>query len=308
MAGQCSAAGGASVSGAFLLSRKDTALLVLLTVLWGINWPVMKIGVADFPALSFRTLCMAGGVPLLWLIARVQGHGVRLPREHWRECFSLAMTNMTLWYVLSIYAVQMLSSGRAAILGYTMPVWTALVGWWIWKDRPQGRMGWGLLAAATAIALLLADEWQALSGRPLGMILMLVAAMIWGFGTQLMRRRRMQVPVVVLSFWMMLISVLFCGVVAIALEHDQWTRWPNAIEWWAILYNIVMVFGISQLLWFRLATQLPPVASSLSVMMIPVVGVFSGMAMLGEIPGWADLVALVCVLGAMACVLFPGRR
>ncbi|MFN5883390.1 MAG: DMT family transporter [Burkholderiales bacterium] len=295
------------MSASFKLSRRDGWLLVLLTVLWGINWPVMKIGVQDFPALSFRTLCMAGGVPLLWLIARAQGHGVALAREHWRECLWLAMTNMTIWYVLSIYAVQMLSSGRAAILGYTMPVWTALIGWAVWRDRPQGRMGAGLLAAILAIGMLLVDEWRLLAGSPVGMALMLLAAMVWGLGTQLMRRRRMQVPVVVIAFWMMVISVIVCSVLSIVLEHDQWERWPNAIEWWAVAYNIVMVFGISQLLWFRLASVLPPVASSLSVMMIPVVGVFSGMAMLSEQPGWADLLALLCVLFAMACVLLPTR-
>jgi drug/metabolite transporter (DMT)-like permease len=296
------------MSPAVSLSPRDLWLLVLLTVLWGVNWPVMKLGVQDFPALSFRTLCMAGGVPLLWAIARVQGHGVRIAREHWRECLLLALTNMTIWYVLSIYAVQMLSSGRAAILGYTMPVWTALIGWWIWRDRPQGRMGLGLVAAGLAIAMLLLDEWRMLAGNPEGMALMLAAAMVWGWGTQLMRRRRMQVPVVVIAFWMMVISVLVCSVLSVVLESEQWVRWPNAIEWWAVLYNIVMVFGISQLLWFRLATLLPPVASSLSVMMIPVVGVFSGMFMLGEVPGAADLLALVCVLVAMACVLLPTRR
>jgi len=49
------------------------------------------------------------------------------------------------------------------------------------------------------------------------------------------------------------------------------------------------------------------VASSLSVMMIPVVGLFSGMLMLGERPGWADFVALGFVLLAMATVLLPAR-
>ncbi|MCX7202193.1 MAG: DMT family transporter, partial [Burkholderiales bacterium] len=83
--------------------------------------------------------------------------------------------------------------------------------------------------------------------------------------------------------------------------------WPNAQEWWAIAYNIVLVFGVCQLLWFRLASILPPVASSLSVMMIPVVGLFSGMIMLGERPTWADYAALAFVLFAMFTVLLPAR-
>ena len=69
-----------------------------------------------------------------------------------------------------------------------------------------------------------------------------------------------------------------------------------------------LVFGVSQLLWFRLATILPPVASSLSVMLIPVVGLFSGMLLLGEQPSWHDWAALGCVLAAIASVLLPARR
>ena len=52
---------------------------------------------------------------------------------------------------------------------------------------------------------------------------------------------------------------------------------------------------------------LPPVASSLSVMMIPVLGVFSSVWFLGESPLWQDYVALVLILIAMAVVLLPNR-
>jgi drug/metabolite transporter (DMT)-like permease len=70
---------------------------------------------------------------------------------------------------------------------------------------------------------------------------------------------------------------------------------------------VFLVFGVSQLLWFRLASILPPVASGLSVMLIPVVGLFSAMAMLGEVPTWHDWAALACVLAAIASVLLPRR-
>jgi drug/metabolite transporter (DMT)-like permease len=103
-------------------------------------------------------------------------------------------------------------------------------------------------------------------------------------------------------------SLIVCSVVAWALERDQWVRPPNLLEWGAILYNAVLVFGVSQLLWFRLATLLPPVASSLSVMLIPVVGLFSGMWLLGEVPSWHDYAALICVLVAIATVLLPAAE
>ena len=290
-----------------VLKRKELLLLVVLTVLWGVNWPVMKAGVRDFAPLTFRTLCMAGGVVLLAAMARAQGHSLRVARRHWRELVLLALTNMIVWYVLSIWGVKLLSSGRAAILGYTMPVWTALFGWAIYGDRLDARRAAGVLAACAAIVLLLAGEIGTLAGRPAGTLLMLGAAAAWGLGTQWMRRRVLPGSIVVLTFWMMVMALVVCSAISWAVERDQWVRAPDAIEWGAILYNVFLVFGVSQLLWFRLATILPPVASSLSVMLIPVVGLFAGMAMLGERPTWHDWAALAFVLVSIASVLLPSR-
>ena len=79
-------------------------------------------------------------------------------------------------------------------------------------------------------------------------------------------------------------------------------------QWWPILYNAFGVFAFCQVAWFSLAKSLPPVVSSLSIMIIPVVGVMSGSFFLGEVPHWPDFVALVLILGAMAVILVPGRR
>jgi drug/metabolite transporter (DMT)-like permease len=48
-----------------------------------------------------------------------------------RRICCCSLTYVEIWYVLAIWGVKLLSSGRAAILGYTMPVWTALFGWWL---------------------------------------------------------------------------------------------------------------------------------------------------------------------------------
>jgi drug/metabolite transporter (DMT)-like permease len=60
--------------------------------------------------------------------------------------------------------------------------------------------------------------------------------------------------------------------------------------------------------WTRIATAAPVAVSSLSTLMIPVVGVLAGMAMLGERPQWHDIGGLLFVLAALATVLVPSRR
>ena len=289
------------------LSRLDGFLLVLLTLVWGINWPVMKIGVADFPPITFRALTMVGGVVLFAVIARIQGHSLRIARRHWREVAMLGTTNMALWYVLSILGIQLLASGRAAILGYTLPVWVASIGVVFYGERHGIRLLFALVAATAGVALLLANELQAIAGSPLGALCMLAAAAVWALGVHQLRRRVQSTPLVVLSFWMMAGTLVFCAVLSFAFERHRWVRWPDAAEWGSIAFNILLAFGVAQLLWFRLATLLPPVVSALSVMMIPVVGVLSGSLLLGERPGWTDIAALVLILVAIGATLMPAR-
>lgn len=290
------------------LSPRDLWLLALLTLAWGVNWPIMKIGVNELAPMSFRALTMIGGLPALAVIARVAGVPLRVPREERGELLVLALTNMVLWIVLSIYALKLLSSGRAAILAYTMPVWTALIGIALYGEHPSRRLWVGVAAAALGVLLLLGGEIGAIAGRPLGMLLMLSAAAIWGLGTHLMRRRRLRAHILTITFWSVAIGLVVCSGLALAFERGSWIRAPDAAGWGAVVYNALIVFGFAQLVWFRLVSILPPVASGLSVMLIPVIGLFSGIVMLGERPGWQDWIALAAVLVAMASVLLPVRE
>ncbi len=289
------------------LNRKDLLLLALLILSWGVNWPVMKLGVRDFPPLTFRTLSMLGGLIVIGLAARLQGASLRVPAGSAMTVVRLAIPNMLVWHSLIIIGVKLLSSGRAAILGYTMPAWAVLSGLVFFGDRISGRALVGILLAMGGAALLLSSEFARISGQPLGTLFALLAAAGWGFGTVLMKRTRIEMPTISLTFWMLgLTTIVMCGL-ALLFERSQW-RLPDAIEWASILYNAAIIFGFAHVVWFRLARPLPPVMSSLSVMLIPVIGTFSGAWMLGETPHWQDYVAMLLILGAMSTVLIAPPR
>ena len=76
------------------LSRRDLALLVALTLAWGLNWPIMKFGVQDLAPLYYRVLCIAGGLVLLWLYARHAGIDLFVPRSAWPQVVKLAVPNL----------------------------------------------------------------------------------------------------------------------------------------------------------------------------------------------------------------------
>lgn len=288
------------------LSPRQWTLLVLLTLVWGINWPVMKIGVTGFPPLTFRALCLWLGTPILGLALVAMKVPFRIPRAHWRELLVLAVFNMFIWQALIIVAVQSLSSGRAAILGYTMPMFSALLGAWVFGDQLAKRSWAGVAAASLGVVLLLWHELSNLSGRPTGVLLALAAASTWALGTQMLRRTPMPVPTLAISFWMTLMTTGVLSVLALVLESDRWVT-PSSSNWFAIGFNAVLVFGFAHAAWFYLARSLPPVASTLSVMLIPVLGVFSGAVWLGEVLHWQDWAAVGLMVLSIAAVLWPRR-
>ncbi|MEP7056904.1 MAG: DMT family transporter [Caldimonas sp.] len=281
-------------------------LLALLTVVWGLNWPVMKVGVSGFPPLTFRTLSMWLGLPVLYALTRALRVPLGIERKDWRELVLLTVTNMLVWHVLAILAVQALSSGRAAILGYTMPIWSALWGLALYRQRLGLRQLAGIAVAALGVTLLLWHELGHFAGRPIAALGMLGAAAVWALGTQQLRHTRIAVPTLAIVFWMTVATTLAMTVLAIGFEHARWIA-PPAATWAAIAYNAVLIFGFAQAVWLVLARGLPPVASTMSVMLIPVLGTLSGAWWLGEVLHWQDGAAIVLMLVAIAAVMWPKR-
>ena len=289
------------------LDRKQLILVVLLTLTWGFNWPMMKMGVTGFPPLAFRAISLWIGVPVLWLALRVLKVNFFVASKDYRPLFWLALTNMFVWHVLIILAISQLSGGRAAILGYTMPVFSALLGVAFFGAQMRSAQWLGVGAASVGVILLLSNELTSFAGKPLGVLMALVAAAVWALGTQKLRHTMIVASTLTLSFWMTLMTAVVLTLMSAIFERHLWAM-PPFKTWVAIVYNGILIFGFAHAAWFTLARSLPPVASTLSTMMIPILGVFSGALWLGEVLHWQDWSAVVLMAVAISTVLIPSRQ
>jgi drug/metabolite transporter (DMT)-like permease len=288
------------------LTPRQLWTLLALTVVWGLNWPIMKLGVSGFPAWSFRALSMWIALPVMAALVFWRGLSFRIPRAQWPELLQLAVFNMLVWHTLAMLAIASLSSGRAAILGYTMPVFSALLGAWWFGQRLAPRAWGGVAAATVGVCLLLWHELTQFSGQPVAVLMMLFSALCWAWGTQRMRSTAITAPILTLTFWMTLITAVWLSLLAATTETPQWHA-PSPAVWASVLYNAVGVIAFAQVVWLGMARDLPPVASTLSVMFIPVIGVFSGALWLGEVLYWQDWTAVALIALAIATVLWPAR-
>lgn len=289
-----------------MVPARKLVALVLLTLFWGINWPVMKLSLREITPLYFRAITVTGGLLLLIVWFRSRGVSLRIPSGQYRRVALLALPNIVGWYCFSIFGVQALASGRAAILGFTMPIWTVLLGVLFFRERMNPRLWLATACAAAAVLLLLWHELAQLSGRPVGMAWMLAAAVSWALGTLLLKRLAPAVSTEALTVGMLVCALPALWLLAVVREPLPSLHF-SATMWLALAYGVVIACAAAQVLWFSIARSLPPVASALSVMMIPVVGLGSAMPITGEQPHAQDLAAVVLIILALSAALLPRR-
>ena len=290
------------------ITRAQLIALVGLTLMWGINWPMMKIAVLELPPLYVRGITM--GLAAVWLMLYFRTRGLRLwpatPRE-WRDIVLLGIPNIFLWHTLSILGVLALPSGRASILGFMFPVWTVALGVLFMGQQLNKRIVIAVIAALLGIGLLISHELTALQGKPMGIVWMELGAISWAIGTLWMRRISFTMPVQSLTVWMMLLSSPVILLLASATE--TWPTWDiSPMAWGSLVYAVFVNYGFAQIIWFGMARDLPPATSAMSIMAVPVTGTLFATFMVGEWPHWQDYVAMVCVVTAIAAVLLPSRN
>ena len=290
------------------LPRRLWWLLAALTLAWGFNWTAMKVALEGVPPWTFRTLCLGLGSAVLFLVLKTGGHPLAVPPGQRVRLAVLAFFNITCWNLLVAFGVTMIPSGRAAILAYMMPAWAIPLSILLLGERVTGAKIVGLVMGLAALALLLGEGFATLGAAPLGSLLVLGASVSWALGTVLQKRLPMSMPAGPYTAWIMLLGGIPIFIGALLLDDFRHLGEIGPRAALGIAYNVIVAFAWAHWAWIKIATSVPVTVFSLSMLLIPVVGVLSGMLFLGERPKWSEYAALLLILSALATVIRPQAR
>jgi drug/metabolite transporter (DMT)-like permease len=282
-------------------------LLLAVTLLWGANWPAMKVALQEIPPWTFRTMSLSASGLTLLALTRLVGDSIRIPEGRLWPLVRLAMVNVTGWHLGTAFGLLHIGSGRAAILGFTMPVWASLLAVPLLGERLSGRRLGALALGALTVLVLVAPELDRLGAEPLGAFLVLLASFSWALGTVLIKTVEWRMPVMALTGWQILI-----GLVPILLGWLLLEPWPDLgmvspAAWAGFLYTTFVAMVFCFCAFIKIVTLVPAGVAAISTLAIPIVGLFSGALLLGEPVGLPEVIALLLVVLAMSLVLLPRR-
>jgi drug/metabolite transporter (DMT)-like permease len=280
-------------------------LLAGMTLGWGLSWPIMKIVLSELEPLRFRALTVASGLTLL-AIAALQRQPLRVPPGQRLRLVLLSLFNIAGWGIFAMYGLQLMPSGRAVIVAYTMPLWAVVLGAVFAGEPITARRAFGVALGMVGMLLLVSGELSGIKQAPLGVLYLVAAAVLWAIATVMMRYWPVALPGAALTGWQVLIGGVPIWIATLLFDHGPWLP-SSPSAWLALGFNLCITSVFCLWAFTRIATEAPVAISSLSTLMIPVVGVLSGMAMLGETPRWHDIGALAFVFAALVTVLLPPR-
>ncbi|TAN05608.1 MAG: EamA family transporter [Rhodanobacteraceae bacterium] len=273
--------------------------LAILTVVWSLNWSVMKIATRFSGPFTFSAQRYVLGTVVLFALLLLRRE--KLQPSPWLPTIVIGLAQTCAFQALAQWALMSGGAGKTALLAYTMPFWVVPLAWW-WLHEKPGLVRWLCIAIAAAGFISVVQPWKPL-GAPESIALALAAGLAWAIATVLSKRvfeRHPDVTPLQLTAWQMLIGTV--GLVVLALgAHERTVDW-TATYIAALLYNGLLSSGVCWVLWAVVVQRLSANVAGLTSLAVPVAGVLFAWALLAERPSafeWFGIALIGIALGAL---------
>jgi drug/metabolite transporter (DMT)-like permease len=244
---------------------------------------------------------LIAGATLL-AVAKARGQSIVIPRRYWRTICIATFFYLVVWNIATTYSAILIPSGQSAVLGFTMPLWSALIAWAILGERLTRRLLLALVLGGVAVALLMWPGLAAYAQAPAGFALGLLAGIGWAVGTLILKRSDVDVPATVLTGWQLLITGVPITLGALILGDGEWFM-PSWQTIAVIGYIALVPMSIGNVCWFAIVGMLPANIAGLSTILVPVVAMLSGALIHGEPLGPIQWLAMACCAAALSLAL-----
>lgn len=293
-------------SGAQAIQRRHAIVLVAcLVLIWGCNWPINKVILTYISPLWFACIRMAVGAVSLFLVQAFRSDGIRLPaRSDLPIVLSVGLVQMAAMLALMNLGLANVAAGRSAILCYTTPLWVVPGAILILGERLRWAKAMALLLGLAGVAFMfnpLGFDWSDRKAI-IGNGYLLAAAVLWAGTTVHVRAHHWRGTPLALAPWQMLVGLI--PMLALA----RWIEGPVPDVGFSLdavllaLYSGPVITAFPFWAFVTIARTLPALTTSLTLLLVPVVGLLSSAAFLSEPLDATTVVGLVLIVGAVAAV------
>jgi drug/metabolite transporter (DMT)-like permease len=257
--------------------------MLLVTLIWGTNFTVMKLGLAAMPPLAYTAVRFLVACGLLWAVLRWREGEVKIPPGMFWPLAGLGLLGNTLYQLAFTLALALSTATNCALILSTMPAMVATLGHVTGIEPTTRRMRWGIAIATLGVALVVAARGVAFDTTTLrGDLLAIAATFCWAAYTLGLRKLPDTLsPLAVTA------HTTFTGTPGLLLAGlpgmlaIEWGTVP-AVAWGSIAYASMLSLGVAYLLWNASVARVGSSRTAIYMCVTPVVAALVAWLVLDE--------------------------
>ena len=273
------------------------ALLLLMAVLWGVNYIVAKYGTRVFVPLVFNSARIALATVILWAIVLLRGQPLPARRDV-LQLLALGVLGNGIYQMLFMEGLARTRASDTALVLASSPAFMAIIGRMRGVERIGRRGAAGIALSLSGIALVVFGARQGAAGASTmtGYAIMIGACVAWSLYVVLLKPLTERIDGITLS------AVTITGglvpMVLVAQGALRATAWAavSRTAWTAVVYSGVMALVVAYLCWYRGVRVLGPTRASMYANLQPLVAIGVAWAVLGEVPSVVQAAGGVAIM------------
>jgi drug/metabolite transporter (DMT)-like permease len=258
-------------------------LLLALGAIWGSSYLFIKVAVAEVPVLTLVGGRLLVSAAILWGLLPILGHSIPRKRSLWGAYAVMGFFSGTLPYTLISWGEQTISSGLAALLQATMPIFTVIMAHFFASDERMTLKGvLGVILGFVGVGILiLPDLREGIQANVLGQLAVVVSSVSYAGAAVFARGHLRGQPPLVSTMGQMTMGALFTLPIALVVDRPSGLSpsLPAMASWLALtLLGTVVAYVI----YYSLIERTSATLVSTVTYIIPVFGLILGALVLGE--------------------------
>jgi drug/metabolite transporter (DMT)-like permease len=275
------------------------ALLVLMAVIWAVNYTVAKFGTRTVPPLAYNAVRIVMAVVALLVIAWLGSHE-RPTRQDLGPLLAIGVLGHGLYQVCFIEGLARSRAGTVALMLAASPAFIAIVGRILRTERvgPRGWTGIVLQLIGISLVVLGSVAHSTTGDSLLGSSLLVAGSLFWAFFATLIKPYTERMSGINVGAYSQAGGALFVTAVGVpGIIATNWTAVPAPV-WAAIVYSGIGALVVGNLIWYYGVSRLGPTRVSMFSNLQPLVALAVAWVVLGEVPTvWQGLGAASIMTG-----------
>ncbi|MCO6452076.1 MAG: DMT family transporter [Caldilineales bacterium] len=284
------------------MNRKDAAIFLALSAIWGSSFLFIKLGLlGGFQPISLVTMRLLFGSTVMYLLMRRRGHTFAAARPFFASIAFLGFINNVVPFSLITWGEQYIDSGMASILNSIVPLFAVMLSHVALADeRLTARRVAGVTLGFLGVLILFAPDLVFGSSpyRLAGQLAIVLASLSYAIGSVFARKRLIGIPAPVLTTTQLGFAFLWALVPAIVLEQP-WQLNLTPMAWFSVLWLGVLGTGLAYLLFFTLIRNIGATPTTMVTYVIPVFAVTFGVIFLNESLHWTQFAAMALIFAGV---------